>query len=253
MADKGFVKCNIIDGVGEIEFYHPKSNSLPSVLLNELTEGLQKYGSDPAVKVILLSSSGAKAFCAGASFDELLSLSTEEEGELFFSGFSKVILSIKEAKKFVVVKVQGKTVGGGVGIVCAADYAIAMESASVKLSELSIGIGPFVIGEVVKRKIGLSSFSSLAIDATQWQSAKWAVDTGLYNELVSDDELLNSRTKSLIENLVRYSPTATMQIKNMFWEGSEGLKEQMKQKAKQSGMLVLSEFTKQSLSTFKKK
>ena len=166
---------------------------------------------------------------------------------------NSLILSIKEAKKFVIVKVQGKVVGGGVGVVCAADYAIATESASVKLSELSIGIGPFVIGEVVKRKIGLSSFSSLAINATQWKSAKWAADTGLYNEVVSDDELLNSRTKSLIENLVRYSPTATMQIKNMFWEGSEGLKEQMKQKAKQSGMLVLSEFTKQSLSTFKKK
>tara|TARA_B100000795_G_C22804427_1_gene443919 strand:- start:832 stop:1593 length:762 start_codon:yes stop_codon:yes gene_type:complete len=253
MSDKGFVKCNIIDGVGEIEFYHPKSNSLPSVLLNELSEGLQKFGNDTSVKVILLSSSGENTFCAGASFDELLNLSSEEEGALFFSGFAKVILSIKEARKFVVVKVQGKTVGGGLGIVCAADYSIAIESASVKLSELSIGIGPFVIGEVVKRKIGLSNFSHLAINSSEWKSAQWAVQKGLYSEVVEDVGMLGSRTKSLIGNLVNYSPEATIQIKNMFWERSEGLDDLMKQKAKQSGRLALSAFTRQILNRFKKK
>jgi methylglutaconyl-CoA hydratase len=253
MSDKGFVISNIKNGVGEIEFYHPKSNSLSSDLLSQLAISIQDFGSNPEVKVILLSSDGDKAFCAGASFDELLRLKTESEGEKFFNGFGNVILSIKSARKFVVVKVQGKTVGGGVGIACAADYAIATESASVKLSELFIGIGPFVIGAAVKRKIGLANFSSLAMNSSQWKDSDWGRTSGMYNEVVLNKEALNSRTDALISELITYSPEAMVRTKEMFWEGAENLESIMKDKAKQNGSLVLSEFTKQKLNSFKNK
>jgi methylglutaconyl-CoA hydratase len=253
MFDKGFVSSNIKNGVGEIEFYHPKSNSLPSDLLSQLAISINEFGSKPEVKVILLSSGGDKAFCAGASFDELLKLKTESEGEKFFNGFGNVILSIKNAHKFVVVKVQGKTVGGGVGIACAADYVIATESASLKLSELFIGIGPFVIGEAVKRKIGLANFSSLAINSSQWKDFDWGRTSGVYNEIVSNKEELDNRTDILLSELITYSPDAMARTKEMFWEGAGNLEVIMKDKAKQSGSLVLSEFTKQKLNSFKNK
>lgn len=253
MSDNGFVKSEINNGVGKIEFYHPKSNSLPSDLLSQLANSINEFGLNPEVKVILLSSAGDKAFCAGASFDELLKLKTETEGEKFFNGFGNVILAIKNAEKFVVVKVHGKTVGGGVGIVCSADYVIATESASVKLSELFIGIGPFVIGAAVKRKIGLANFSSLAINSSQWKNSKWAKLNGMYNEVVLDESELDLRTSNLLEELVTYSPEAMLRTKEMFWEGAEDLESFMKDKAKQSGTLVLSEFTKEKLNSFKSK
>lgn len=253
MSENGFVKCNIKDGIGEIQFYHPKSNSLPSVLLGELAEGISKYGRDPEVKVILLYSKGEKSFCAGASFDELLAIDSPEKGALFFSGFAKVIMAIKEAEKFVVAKVQGKTVGGGVGILCASDYVIAKDVASVKLSELSIGIGPFVIGEVVRRKIGLSNFSKLSINSSEWFSAKWAFNNGMYSELIDVNESLEDRSNQLLKKLAGYSSEATKQIKGMFWEGAEGIGQLMQQKAKQCGSLVLSDFTRKTLMDFKKK
>ena len=253
MSEKGFVRSEINNGIGQIEFYHPKSNSLPSDLLSQLAQSLSRFGANPDVKVILLSSAGENTFCAGASFDELLRLKTATEGEKFFNGFGNVILAIKNARKFVVVKVQGKAVGGGVGIVCAADYVIATESASVKLSELFIGIGPFVIGAAVKRKIGLANFSSLAISSSQWKSSDWAINSGMYNEVVSDRSELDNRTTLLINELISYSPSAMLRTKEMFWEGSEDLESFMKDKAKQSGTLVLSDFTKQKLNSFKKK
>ncbi len=253
MSEIGFVRSEINNGIGEIEFYHPKSNSLPSDLLSQLAKSLEQFGTNPEVKVILLSSGGEKAFCAGASFDELLKLKTETEGEKFFNGFGNVILAIKNAKKFVVVKVHGKTVGGGVGIVCAADYVLATDSASVKLSELFIGIGPFVIGAAVKRKIGLANFSSLAINSSQWKESDWAKTSGMYNEIVLDRSELDKRTSLLLNELITYSPEAMLRTKEMFWEGAEDLESFMKDKAKQSGTLVLSDFTKQKLNSFKSK
>lgn len=253
MSEKGFVRSEINNGVGDIQFYHPKSNSLPSDLLCQLTQSIERFGANPEVKVILLSSTGEKSFCAGASFDELLSLKTEKEGEKFFNGFGDLILAIKNARKFVVVKVHGKVVGGGVGIICAADYVIAAEDASVKLSELFIGIGPFVIGAVVKRKIGLANFSSLAINSSQWKDSDWARSSGMFNEIVLDRLELDNRTSSLISELVTYSPDAMLRTKEMFWEGSDNLESIMKDKAKQSGALVLSSFTKQKLNSFKSK
>lgn len=253
MSDQGYVNKTIKEGVGEIEFFHPKSNSLPSVLLKELSESIQEFGSNNEVTVIHLKSGGDKAFCAGASFDELLSINNKEEGQSFFSGFANVILAIKNAPKFVVTQVQGKVVGGGVGIVCASDYVIALDSASVKLSELSIGIGPFVIGPAVERKIGVGAFSSLTINATEWKSGSWAESVGMYSKIVDSKEALNSEIYTLLYRLSKSSPQATQEIKGMLWGNTENWKEEMSFRAKQSGELVLSDFTKETLSAFKKK
>ena len=245
-----YVKAEIKDGVGEIEFFHPKSNSLPSNLLKELAESITEFGNDISVKCILLKSAGEKAFCAGASFDELLNIKNEIDGKEFFSGFANVIQAIKDAPKFVVTIVQGKVVGGGVGIVCASDYVIASTSASCKLSELSIGIGPFVIGPIVERKIGLAHFINMSLNPTEWKSPEWSLDKGMFSEVSIDFSLSANK---LVRKYIGYSSEAMAEMKQMFWEDSSGLEGEMESRAEQSGRLVLSEFTKESLRTFKSK
>lgn len=245
---EAYVKSEVIDGVGHIEFFHPKSNSLPSNLLRELSILLNDLGKDDKVKCILLKSAGEKAFCAGASFDELLSINNEEEGKRFFLGFANVIKAIKNAPKFIITLVQGKVVGGGVGIVCASDYVIANNEASCKLSELSIGIGPFVIGPAVERKIGLAHFNNMSLNPTVWKSSSWALEKGMYAEVVDD---INNRGLEITSQYVKYSPDAMAEMKKMFWDGSTGIEEEMLIGAEQSGRLVLSEFTNETLKAFK--
>jgi methylglutaconyl-CoA hydratase len=250
--EQGKIHTFIEEGIGWIKFYHPKSNSLPSALLNEIARAIHLYDKDPSVKVIAISSEGDKAFCAGASFDELLNIKNETEGKNFFSGFAKVILAMKESSKFVVARIHGKAIGGGVGIAAAADYSFALNTASVKLSELSIGIGPFVIGPVVERKIGLAAFSELSINATEWKSAQWAHQKGLYSSIYDSEELMDAELKSLLNTLSASSIEAMHKMKQMFWEGTAHWNTLLYDRAAVSGALVLSPKTKEILSQFKK-
>ena len=248
--NRGYVKVEVKNGVGQIEFFHPKSNSLPAALLKEITEGLNTLSENNEVLVIHLKSGGEKSFCAGASFDELLEVSNEEEGKAFFSGFARVILAIKNAPKFVVAQIQGKVVGGGVGIVAACDFVVATEEASLKLSELSIGIGPFVVGPALERKIGLAHFSNMTLNPTSWKTANWGKEIGLYSEVVSSIIDLNKRLKEIITLYKTYSPEA---MKKMLWEEWFDLDEVMSRRAEQSGSLVLSDFTRNKLKELKSK
>jgi len=250
--EQGKIHTFIEEGIGWIKFYHPKGNSLPSVLLNEIARAIHLYDKDASVRVIAIASEGAGAFCAGASFDELLSIKNESEGKNFFSGFAKVILAMKESSKFVVVRIHGKAIGGGVGIAAAADYSFAMNTASVKLSELSIGIGPFVIGPVVERKIGLAAFSELSINATEWKSAQWAHQKGLYSSIYNTEELMDAEFKKLLNTLSNSSIEAMHKMKQMFWEGTAHWNTLLYDRAAVSGALVLSLKTKEILSQFKK-
>src|SRR5436190_14870774 len=185
MSETGKASTTIENGIGTVTFFHPQSNSLPGDILRKLADEITALGKDPKAKLIILKSEGDKAFCAGASFDELISIKNFEEGKKFFSGFAHVINAMRKVPQFVIARVQGKAVGGGVGLASAADYTMAVESASVKLSELALGIGPFVVGPAVERKIGSASFAQLAIDATEWRSAQWAKEHGLYAEIFS--------------------------------------------------------------------
>ena len=247
----GTISTIINNGIAEITFFHPQSNSLPGILLMELAEAIEKAGNDSAVKVILLQSAGEKAFCAGASFDELVAIQNLEEGTKFFSGFAAVINAIRKAPKFVIARVQGKAVGGGVGIACAADYTFALESASVKLSELAVGIGPFVVGPAVERKIGSSAFASLSINATEWQSAQWAKEKGMYAEIFDTIEAMDVAIQSLLGKLSSSNPEAMQALKKVFWTGTENWDSLLLERAKTSGTLVLSDFTKASIAKFK--
>jgi len=250
--EQGKIHTFIEGGVGWVKFYHPKSNSLPSVLLNEIARAIHLYDKDSSVKVIALASEGDKAFCAGASFDELLSIKNEHEGKLFFSGFAKVILAMKESSKFVIARIHGKAIGGGVGIAAAADYSFATTNASVKLSELSIGIGPFVIGPAVERKIGIAAFSELSINATEFKSAQWAQQKGLYTSLYENEEAIDAALQQLLKTLASSSSDAMLKMKEMFWQGTAHWDSLLFDRAAVSGSLVLSDNTKEILAQFKK-
>lgn len=247
----GEVLQQVNGGIGIIDFHHPKGNSLPAKLLLEISVAIKKMGSDEEVKVVLLKSQG-NTFCAGASFDELLEIADEEQAYKFFMGFGILIESIKNCPKFVVTQVQGKAVGGGVGIIAACDYAIGNELASIKLSELSIGFGPFVIAPAVIRKIGISAFSTLTIDSKNWKSASWAYEKGLFNDLAKDFDELELKTGELCQSLATYSPDAMQKIKEMLWEGFEELPKIHQKRAKLSGSLSQTELTKTKLSQFSK-
>ena len=250
---EGHVRTETHDGVTSIEFYHPQSNSLPGRLLDALTHEVHGAGNDPQTRVIVLRSAGAKVFCAGASFDELTAIQNADQGFLFFSGFAHLINAMRKCPQFVIVRVQGKCVGGGVGIAAAADYAIAAEGADVKLSELAIGIGPFVVGPAVERKIGVSAFSSLTIDATMWRDAEWARRRGLYAELHGQAAGMDESIQRLAGTLAHSNPEAMALLKASFWKGTEHWDQLLVERAAISGRLVLSEFSRTALHNFRKK
>ncbi len=250
---EGYVNHEIEHGIATIEFFHPSSNSLPAAILADLAKTINDIGTDNRVKVIVLRSAGEKAFCAGASFDELMAITNEAEGKKFFSGFANVINAMRKCHKLIIGRVQGKAVGGGVGLVAATDYAIATEDASVKLSELAVGIGPFVVGPAVERKVGLSSFSALAIDATEWRSAEWAKRHGLYTEMHKTIQEVDDSVARLAERLAHSSPEAMAQLKKIFWHGTEHWDTILSDRAAISGKLVLSDFTRNAINKFKAK
>jgi len=248
-----YVKSEFHKGITIIEFFHPQSNSLPGKILEELAQSVHAAGNDTDTKLIIIRSAGEKAFCAGASFDELAAIKNKEEGLQFFSGFAHVINAIRICPKLIIGRIHGKCVGGGVGLAAAVDYAIATEAAEVKLSELAVGIGPFVVGPAVERKIGTSAFSQLAIDATRWRSAEWARNKGLFAELYSTTEEMDEAINRLGYLLVNSSPEAMAEMKKVFWKGTEHWDKLLIERAAISGKLVLSEFTKNAIETFKKK
>lgn len=244
---EGDVKAETHNGITTIEFSHPKSNSLPGLLLEALTHELHSAGHDRDTKVIVLRSSGEKAFCAGASFEELLAIDTAEKGLQFFTGFAHLINAMRKCPKLIIARIQGKCVGGGVGLAAAADYAIAMEGADVKLSELALGFGPFVVGPAVERKIGLSAFSSLTIDATMWRDAEWARRRGLYAELHGRVTEMDESIQRLANTLAHSSPEAMTLLKQNFWKGTEHWDQLLTERAAISGRLVLSEFSQNAI------
>ncbi len=239
--------------IATISFYHPASNSFPSHLLAELADVFYRLSDDDGVRLIILKSEGEKAFCAGASFDELLSIENLEQGTAFFMGFANVINAMRKCSKLIVGRVQGKTVGGGVGLAAACDYCFATENASIKLSELSIGIGPFVIAPAVERRIGKVAFQQLSLEASSWKTAQWAKEKGLYQQLFKNTTELDIALNEFVLNLSSYHPEALIQMKKIFWEQTSDWDVLLPKRAQITGKLVLSDFTKKALTAFKTK
>ena len=251
MSEKAYVKKEVNDGVALVEFFHPAHNSLPGGILNKLADTITEVGQDPEVKVVIMQSGGDRTFCAGASFTELISINDEATGKVFFSGFAKVINAMRKCPKFIIGRVQGKVVGGGVGLASAMDYCMATQYAAVKLSELNLGIGPFVVGPAVARKIGVSAMSQIAIDANTFYSPEWAKQKGLFTNVFDTTEQLDNAVWRFAEKLTEYNPEAMAEMKKTFWAGTEDWDELLEERAAISGRLVLSEFTKNTLDKYK--
>lgn len=248
---KPYVKQTIKNNISFIEFYHPSHNSLPGDILQKLVNLIKNAGDNKDIKVIVLQSGGDRTFCAGASFKELVNISDEDSGKIFFSGFANLINAMRICPKLIIGRIQGKTVGGGVGIIAACDYSLATKYAEIKLSELNIGIGPFVIGPVIERKIGLSSFSKISLNPTRFFAASWAKDNGLYAEVFENISQLDLAVQAFAEELCSFNQEAMNEIKKLFWRGTDHWDTLLLEQAKISGRLVLSSFTKEKLSKFK--
>ena len=246
-----YVKIDIENEVGYIEFFHPAHNSLPGDILAKLAQTITDAGKNDAIKVLVLKSGKDRTFCAGASFKELININDEATGKVFFSGFATVINAMRKCPKFIIGRIQGKTVGGGVGLAAATDYCMASKFASIKLSELNIGIGPFVVGPAIERKIGLSGMSQIAIDANSFYSATWAAEKGLFTHVFDSNEVLDEAVKTTAEHLCTYNTEAMREMKSVFWKGTEDWDVVLAERAQISGRLVLSEFTKEKLKGFK--
>ncbi len=248
-----YVKAETHNGISTIEFYHPLSNSLPGKILEQLAREIHFAGTHSETKVIILKSAGEKSFCSGASFDELIRVQTEAEGQAFFSGFANVINAMRKCPKFIIARVHGKAVGGGVGLAAAADYAIATLHADIKLSELAVGIGPFVVGPAVERKIGPAAFSALSIDAAMWRNSEWAKRKGLFAEVHENIENMDESIERLAHFLSHSNPEAMAEMKKMLWRDTDHWDLLLKERAAISGRLVLSNFTKSAIEKFKSK
>lgn len=252
MDKNGKVSTSLINGIATITFSHPKGNSLSSRMVREVTSAIDKFAEDKHAHVIVLRSDGDKAFCAGASFDELLEIKDLKSGKEFFMGFARLINAMRKCPKFIIARVQAKAVGGGVGIAAAADYTLASNEASVRLSELMLGIGPFVVGPAVERKIGKTAFITMSIDA-EWHDAFWAKQNGLFTKVFANNHDLDEAVSTLVKKIAACNLESISQMKKVFWEGTENWDELLEQRAEISGKLVLSEFTKNYIKAFKEK
>ena len=248
---KEYVTLNIESGIGTIEFFHPQSNSLPGRILAELATKINIAGKDKNIKVVILKSGGDRVFCAGASFDELISIDNEVNGKDFFLGFANVINAARKCPKFIIGRVQGKAVGGGVGMLSATDYCLATKYSSVKLSELAIGIGPFVVGPAVDRKIGKSAFSAMTINANKWFEANWAKEKGFFIDVFDNIIDMDNAIKELAIRLTTYNPEAIKELKAIMWQGTDDWDILLSERAAKSGKLVLSDFTQNAILEFK--
>lgn len=251
---QGYVRTEIGQGgLAQLHFYHPAHNSLPASLLAALAEAFDQLGKRPDVKAIVLRSDTHKTFCAGASFDELVAIADEPTAHRFFSGFGSVINAMRRCPKIVVGRIHGKAVGGGVGLASATDYCLASQYASVRLSELAVGFGPFVIGPAVERKVGLAAFSQMALNPDEWQTAAWAKEKGLYQEAFESVEQLDAYLDVFARRLCGYSAEALGELKRIFWQGCEHWDTLLDERAAISGRLSLSAFTKNAIAQFKAK
>ncbi|MFK5878200.1 MAG: enoyl-CoA hydratase/isomerase family protein [Flavobacteriaceae bacterium] len=250
--NQGSLYTHIQNNIATVEFFHPASNSFPGELLSRLTKAFQELNANNEVNVIILKSEGEKTFCAGASFDELITIDNFEDGKQFFLGFANVINAMRVCKKPIIGRIQGKSVGGGVGLSAACDYVFATDKAAIKLSELTIGIGPFVIAPAVERKIGVAALSELSLNATQWHNAYWAKEKGLYANVFNSIKQLDSSVEELAQKLASYNPEAVQEMKQVLWKDTNHWDILLEDRAKISGKLVLSEFTKSALEKFKK-
>jgi methylglutaconyl-CoA hydratase len=249
---EGSVQASVASGIATVEFGHPKGNSLPGSVLRALAETIVSAGSRDDVRVIALRSSGTGPFCAGASFDELVAIDNAATGKEFFLGFARVILAMIRCPRPIITRVHGKVVGGGVGVVAASDYALATNKASTRLSELAVGIGPFVVGPVIEKRIGSGKFGAMALDA-DWRTAEWSRDAGLFAFTYESVEALDEAYSAFVKKIADANPEATLGIKQRLWEGTEQWDALLDSRAATSGQLVLSEFTRRAIASFKSK
>lgn len=247
---EGSVSAAVANGIGTVEFSHPKGNSLPAALLRKLASTIAETGKREDVRVVALRSGGTGPFCAGASFDELAAIQDERQGKEFFLGFARVVLAMIRCTKPIVTRVQGKVAGGGVGVVAASDYVIATEHSQLRLSELAVGIGPFVVGPAIERKVGSGAFGAMALDA-DWRSSQWGLEVGLYAQIHDSVSGVDSAYDGFVHQLARANPEATRLIKGTLWSGTEHWDQLLDERAAMSGKLVLSEFTRKAIAAFK--
>lgn len=247
--DPGQVASTVSNGVATITFGHPRGNSLPGALLRQMAATITEIGQRPDVVVLRLESTGTGPFCAGASFDELKAIKTPEEGQEFFSGFARVILAMKRCPRFIVTRVHGKAAGGALGLIAASDYAIAHDSAAVRLSELAVGIGPFVVGPPIEHKIGRAHYTAMSVDF-EWRDASWALHAGLYARVVPTIDELDAAVSGLCVKLSQSNPAAMAKLKEVFWTGTDHWDTLLAERAGMSGTLVLSDFTRQAIAAF---
>ena len=248
----GAVTCSVTEGIATVSFYHPKSNSLPAALLADIAGRITAAGKHPATRVVVIRSEGAGSFCAGASFDELKQINSPESGKEFFMGFARVMNAMRKCPKPIITRVQGKVVGGGVGILAASDYVLAVHEAPVRLSELAVGIGPFVVGPAIERRIGKSAFSAMSLDA-DWRDANWCVHHGLYTRLCDNLPALDQVLGTLAHRLAAFNPEAISKLRATFWEGTDDWDTLLEERAAMSGTLVLSDFTRNAIAAFEKR
>jgi methylglutaconyl-CoA hydratase len=251
MSTEAYVKQNIENNIATVEFFHPEQNSLPGNILAQLAHTITDAGKNPDVKVIILKSGGDRTFCAGASFKELITINDAETGKGFFSGFANVINAMRKCPQFIIGRIQGKTVGGGVGIAAATDYCMATKFAAIKLSELNVGIGPFVVSPAIERKMGVSAMSQIAIDANNFYEAEWARSKGLFANVYESIEEMDTAVEAFAKHLCTYNPEAMTEMKKIFWKDTDDWDNLLAERAAISGRLVLSDFTKKTLEKFK--
>ena len=203
-------------GVAQITMARPNVfNAFDETMVGELDEAFDQLIADSAVRVIVLAGEG-KHFSAGADLQwtQRASTATLEWNLADARRFAGMFSKIETCPKPTVARVNGAALGGGVGLLCACDIAIASDNASFSVSEAKFGIIPSVIGPYVTNAVGKRHARRLALTTTRIKADE-ALRMGLVHQVTSLDEL-DAAVDATVTELLAGGPQAQREIKELF-------------------------------------
>lgn len=205
-----------MNGVMQITMSRPELfNAFDEAMIAELDASFDQLVADDSVRVIVLAGEG-KHFSAGADLKwmQRASLESREWNLADARRFAAMLGKIDACPKPTLARVQGAALGGGVGLACACDVAIAGDNASFAISEAKFGILPAVIGPYLTNAVGKRHARRLALTMTRIRAAE-ALSLGLVHQVTAVDDL-DSAVDACLQELLAGGPQAQREIKSLF-------------------------------------
>lgn len=231
-----------------ITIHRPESlNALNRQALREISEALTEAENDNAVRVIIITGSGEKAFAAGADIKEFAEYGTREATEMSRNGQAAVFDKIENLRKPVIAAINGFALGGGLELALACHIRYASDNAKLGLPEVTLGLIPGYGGTQRLSKLVGKGLANEMIFSAKMISAQRAKEIGLVNEIFPLNELMN-KAKELASAIAKNSPAAIAEA--IAAVNASGTKDGYEKEIASFGMLFESEDKKEGVAAF---